>query len=83
MATSDFDKLWQQIQLLTDAERQALQQRLSNVPAEESLGEDSLERRLVALGVLAIPARTPASSHWQPVALAGPPISETLLQDRR
>lgn len=83
MATSDFDTLWEQIQALSDAERRTLQELLSLAPAEETSGEDALERRLIATGVLTIPARTSAIASWQPIALTGPPLSETLLQDRR
>jgi hypothetical protein len=83
MGTSDFDKLWQQIQALSDAERQTLQELLSLAPAEDTSNEDALERRLVAVGVLALPARSSAMRSWQPIVLTGPPLSDTLLQDRR
>lgn len=62
---------------------------LLSEPAEPQTTEDEFERRLAAKGVISLPepsSRAAAAAgfdDYKPVTVEGPPLSETIVEDRR
>ena len=54
---------------------------------DESALEDEVERALLDAGLLSElrqpPDRTPASGQFEPIAVRGKPVSETIVEERR
>jgi hypothetical protein len=81
MAMSTFDRLAEEIKTLTPEEQMRLRDLLNQAL------HDELNRRLLAEGVISripppITDLTPYEN-WKPVEIQGPPLSETIIEDRR
>ncbi|MEX2113891.1 MAG: hypothetical protein WD845_11945 [Pirellulales bacterium] len=83
MATSDFDRLWEQVQALSHTERQELRELLAQCQSEAADSEEAFEAGLVAAGIISSPIHETAAADWQPIIVTGPPLSVTLIEDRR
>ncbi len=89
MAQGQFEKVIEDVQALTPAERRQLQAWLNalNAPAPPPMTEETFAQELCALGVLS--AVTPALTDFtpydnrQPIATTGQPLSEVILEERR
>jgi hypothetical protein len=89
MASSNVNKILQETDALNDGERQELLRLLANRSERESgvTKEEQLRRQLVADGVVShVPQRKKDLERyrqWQPVAIQGKPLSQTIVEERR
>jgi hypothetical protein len=89
MLSANANKILQDIETLSDDERQELLRLLSNGSGRESglTKEEQLQRQLVAEGLVShIPARKKDIEryrNWQPVTIQGKPLSQTIVEERR
>lgn len=83
MATSEFDRIWEQVQSLTPEEQRELRERLSQSYHGGTGSENELDQTLVVAGILAPMGPSAIRNGWKPVAIQGEPLSSTLIQERR
>jgi len=83
MATSDFDRVWEQVQSLAPEEQQELRERLLQSSPGVASNEDELDQELVAAGILAPVRAVVVQNGVLPFTIKGEPLSETVLQERR
>jgi hypothetical protein len=89
MASTVLDHLMKEIQELDPTERAELRRRLDSLSMEptdvEKLRE--LDRRLFQEGLLSrinpVDESVEEPDAWQPIAVSGKPLSETLVEERR
>lgn len=89
MSSTQFDNLPAQIEQLSSEEQRELRRRLDEQPANGNsssvLSEDEFENLLLSKGMISsIPIRD-ASRNTPPilVKVSGPPLSETIIAERR
>lgn len=89
MATAIFHKILEQVKALSTDEQRQLRTLLDTLLAPPSAPptEDEFERALVAAGLLSVPKLQDLDveqyRQYQPVAVQGKPVSETLIEERR
>lgn len=89
MVSQNVDRILQAVQALSDDERRELRSRLNDHDAreEELRKREQVRRQLVAEGLLShVPPRGKDPERfrdWQPVAIKGEPLSETIIEERR
>jgi hypothetical protein len=83
MSTTEFDKLLEQVLLLSAEERRKLQEILAQPSNGSQLTEDEFEQSLVEAGVLAPRTEQKELPPWTPLVIEGEPLSETIIQERR
>jgi hypothetical protein len=89
MSSTQIDQLVSQIECLTQEEqrelRRRLEQKASNGSSAKVMLEDEFENVLLSKGVISsIPARDRSLiTQSLPVKVVGPPLSETIISERR
>lgn len=73
-----------EIRKLPATDWQAIRDTIEKEPSG-AITEDELEERLQAKGILgAVPSpKIAAADDWEPVEIDGPPLSETIISERR
>lgn len=83
MASVDLDRLANEIKSLTPNERNKLFELLQEGDQKRQLTEEEFETMLFERGILkSRPTRTPRPP-WTPIEISGPPLSQTIIEDRR
>lgn len=89
MVSPNVNKILQEAQALSDAERQELRSLLEerSVRQEDLTKQQQLRQALVAEGLLShVPPRGKDIARfrcWQPIPIKGKPLSETIIEERR
>jgi hypothetical protein len=89
MVSPNVNKILQEMDALNDGERQEFLRLLASRGGVESTlsAEGRLQRQLLAEGLVShVPPRTKDVERyrqWQPVAIEGKPLSETIVEERR
>jgi uncharacterized protein len=89
MASTNFDRVLEQVKTLSADEQRQLRALLDMLlaPPGAPPTEDEFERVLVAAGLLSIPKPQDLSveqyRQYKPVTVQGKPVSETLIKERR
>jgi hypothetical protein len=83
MATADVERIAEEIKSLSPAERdQLLAVLVQPSEAKPRMTEDEFETMLLEQGKLvARPTREPTPP-WTPIKIPGPPLSQTIIEDR-
>jgi hypothetical protein len=89
MVSPNVNKILEAAQVLNDAERQELRRLLDHrtTAASPPTKREQLRQALVVRGLLE--ARAPHGkdierfNRWQPIAIHGKPVSETIIEERR
>jgi hypothetical protein len=83
MSTADLERLAQEIKSLEPAERDRLFELLQSSETKRPITEEEFEEMLLARGVIrSRPTRLPRPP-WKPITILGPPLSQTIIEDRR
>lgn len=89
MASANINKILQEVDTLNDDERLEFLRLLANRTSCESglTKEEQLQKQLVADGLVShVPPRkkdVERYRQWQPVAIQGKPLSQTIVEERR
>ena len=83
MASADVERIAEEIKSLSAAERDQLLSLVQANDAKRPMTEDEFEQMLFDQGKLvARPTREPRPP-WTPIKIPGPPLSQTIIEDRR
>lgn len=97
MTPVELDALWDRVKSLTSAERRQLRERIDASLGEHPLpihpapppqaALTPLDRVLLERGVISAVPQQPADvadfESWRPVEVQGPPVSQTIIEERR
>jgi hypothetical protein len=83
MASADVERIAEEIKSLSAAERDQLLSLVQANDAKRPMTEDEFEKMLFARGIIrSRPTRLPRPP-WKPIVISGPPLSQTIIEDRR
>lgn len=83
MSSADVEQIFQEIKSLNPAERDQLLALVQSSDAKQPMTEEEFEEMLLARGIIrSRPTRVPRPP-WKPIAISGPPLSQTIIEDRR
>jgi hypothetical protein len=92
MATMNFDQVWEAVKALSPEEQSRLRSLLDRLLARQDsplTKDEQLDLLLLKEGVLSQVPNSPTSEelarfqNWKPIELAGKPLSETIVEERR
>jgi hypothetical protein len=83
MSSADVERIAQEIKSLNSAERDQLLALVQSGETRQSMTEEEFETMLLEQGKLVSrPTREPRPP-WTPIKISGPPLSQTIIEDRR
>ena len=83
MSSADVERIAQEIKSLNRAERDQLLALVQSSDTKRPMTEEEFETMLLEQGKLvARPTREPRPP-WTPIEISGPPLSQTIIEDRR
>jgi hypothetical protein len=83
MASADVKRIAQEIKSLNPTEREQLLALVQSSDAKRPMTEEEFEEMMLARGVIrSRPTRVPRPP-WKPIVISGPPLSQTIIEDRR
>jgi len=83
MSSADVERIADEIKSLEPAERDRLLALVQSSDVKRAMTEEEFEEMLLARGVIrSRPTRQPRPP-WTPIVISGPPLSQTIIEDRR
>jgi hypothetical protein len=83
MSSADVERIAQEIKGLNAAERDQLLALVQSSATRQPMTEEEFETMLLEQGKLVSrPTREPRPP-WTPIKISGPPLSQTIIEDRR
>jgi hypothetical protein len=83
MSSANVERIAQEIKRLNQTERDQLLALVQTSDAKQPMTEEEFEEMLLARGIIrSRPTRMPRPA-WKPIAISGPPLSQTIIEDRR
>lgn len=83
MASVDLARLASEIKNLTPNERNRLLELVQEADEPKKMTEEEFERMLFEKGVLISRPTGLPTPEWTPIEIPGPPLSQTIIEDRR
>jgi hypothetical protein len=83
MSSADVERIAEEIKGLEPAERDQVLALVQSSDAKRPMTEEEFVETLLARGVIrSRPTRAPRPP-WKPIDISGPPLSQTIIEDRR